>query len=221
MASFSSTLAVAALVALPLSGCGGDGDPQASIPESWTNVTEPIVGCTYNYQPMKAPQEMAKRTAFVVEGTIGRPRPGLLHFRKSGPPPRVETDIFPIEATRVLKPGNGRSRDITSRFGENPVFQVETGCAFRPPQRKAKLVSLSGRKALVYLVPHSRGMHAGRTGYGPAGQPRRLFQSASLEGFLVELASGDGVRDLELDQRYPGAELSQFLPDEPRFPPRN
>lgn len=35
----------------------------------------------------------------------------------------------------------------------------------------------------------------------------------------MELASKKGVRNLDLGQRFPGAELNDFLPDKRRFPP--
>ncbi|MDQ2621568.1 MAG: hypothetical protein M3Y45_00850 [Actinomycetota bacterium] len=170
------------VLALGVGGCGGDSDPEAvdvepaSSPASRLKVMEPIVGCTYDYQPMRGPRAMARVSDLVVRGTIGEPRPGLVAIRSDG-------------------------------------------CAFPPPRREAKLASFAGREVVAYLVRKADGItgYPGRVRYAE-GAPRPRFQEASLEGFLVELASGKGVRNLSLDERFPGSELTDFYPGREKFP---
>jgi hypothetical protein len=102
------------------------------------------------------------------------------------------------------------------------VVEVEISCAFPPPNRKAKLASLEGRKTVAYLV---KGPADGAKGYPGhvrylAGAPRPRYQEASPEGFLVDLASGEGVRNLSLGEQFRGADLADFYPNKGKFPPK-
>jgi hypothetical protein len=134
---------------------------------------------------------------------------------------RVETDIIPIEVTAVL--ANGQRLGAGSTTSSTPsLVEVEIGCAFPPPDRAAKLASLSGRQVVAYL---KRAPKDGRVGYPGNVQyagdpPRPRYQEASLEGFVLELASGGGVRNLSLGEQFRGAGLADFYPDQRRFPPK-
>lgn len=225
----------AVALALAVGGCGSGGSDQevqvtsspASPPGSTEepiftrfSTVEPIVGCTYDYQPMRGPRAMGRASDLVVRGTIGTPRPGLVAIRSDGSEGRVETDIVPIEVSSVLANGE--------RLGANPaassmpsLVEVEIDCAFPPPKREAKLASLEGRQAVAYLNkgPANRvKSFPGDVRYSN-GAPRPRYQEASVEGFLIDLASGNGVRNLSLGEKFPGAELTDFYPQHPGFPP--
>lgn len=226
---------VAVGLALTVGGCGSGGSEQevratsspASPPGSREEPTltrastvEPIVGCTYDYQPMKGPRAMARESDLVVRGTIGTPRPGLVAIRVDGSEGRIETDIVPIEVSSVLMNGE--------RLGVNPdtssmpsLVEVEIDCAFPPPKREAKLASLEGRQAVAYLNrgPANREKSfPGRVRYSNEA-PRPRYQEASVEGFLINLASGNGVRNLSLGETFPAADLTDFYPQQREFPP--
>lgn len=163
-----------------LAGCGDaepDGSPAPaeppSLPAARLDVREPIVGCTYDYQPLRGPRAMARAADLVVAGTVGRPRTGLTRIRKDGSLGFVETDIVPIEVNEILAGRRGR--------GPGTV----------PPSARLRY---------------------------PEGAPRPAFREASVEGTLLELAPGRGVRNLSLAERFPGAGLEEFGPDRPRFP---
>ncbi len=213
MKNFFGTMAVA-LGLTALAGCGGaDTEP--------SRATEPVVGCVLDYQPVSGPREIVSTSDLLVRGTIGEPREGIYPQRPDGSKGRVQTDIIPIEVDSMKLLGPAAERRSLRKFVNAPVIYVEISCAFAPPNRQEKLDSLAGREVLAYLVRSETAEPPGRLTYGPAGQPQPLFTEAGPEAFLMELASGQGVRDLMLDQRYPGAELDQFLPDQPRFPPRS
>lgn len=221
-----SGLAATTLI-LAVGGCGAGGSDQAapqggpSSPSSPPAVTEPIVGCTYDYQPMKGPRAIARRSDLVVRGTIGTPRPGLTAIRADGSPGRVETDIIPIRVSSVLT--NGERLGAGSANSSAPsLVEVELDCSFSPPHRAAKLASLEGRPTVAYLVNGPANGAKGFPGHVRYldGAPRPRFQEASLEGFLIELASGNGVRNVSLGERFRGSELSDFYPDRRKFPPR-
>jgi len=205
---------------LIVGGCGGD-ESEPVVPVSRSETKEPIVGCTYDYQPMRGPRAIARTSNLVVRGTIGTPRSGLTAIRADGSPGRVETDIIPIEVSSVL--ANGQRLRAGSTTSSMPsLVEVELGCSFPPPHREAKLTSLAGRQAVAYLV---KGPADGVKGYPGhvrylAGAPRPRYQEAALEGFLLELASGDGVCNLSLGEQFRGADLTDFYPDQREFPPK-
>lgn len=222
-----NALAAPAVALALLGGCGGPGtedqtapDKETSLPASRTATIEPMVGCIYDYQPMKGPRAMARAADLVVRGTIGRPRAGLVAIRRDGSRGRVETDIVPIEVTSVLAAGPSRADGDPPGVDVPATIEVEIGCAFPPPRREAKLASLAGRETIAYLVRDDGDGTSGSPGkvrYAQ-GAPDPRYREAALEGLLIELASGNGVRNLSLGERYPDADLEDFHPERPRFP---
>lgn len=208
---------------LLLGGCGSGGDQAAepsdqvsSVPQVPTEVEEPTLACVYDYQPMKGPKEMAGESDLVLRGTIGEPRPGLTVFRSDGTPGRVETEIIPIDVSTILKNGE-RLSEMEGGEPEPARVEVEISCPFRSPNEDAKRASLAGREVVAYLV-EGRPIPGQRRVRYAAGAPDPKFQEASVEGFLIELASGNGTRNLSLAEQFPGADLTDFYPDKPRFP---
>ncbi len=216
----SAVAGALALVVLGIAACGGESGVEYQLTSASPKAAEPTVPCAYDYEPASGPGEIASWSEILVRGTIARPRAGLFAVREDGSPGRVQTDVFPIKVKSLRALGGEVPPKQLDRFRKVSVIYVETGCAFAAPARQAKLAAFRGRRVLAYLVRADPGGKPGRTSYGTGGPPRPLFRQASLEGFLIELASGKGVRDLELNQRYPGAGLDQFLPAEDGFPPR-
>jgi len=54
----------------------------------------------------------------------------------------------------------------------------------------------------------------------PDSTPGPGKHSGEQMGFLLELASGDGVCNLSLGEQFRGADLTDFYPDQGEFPPK-
>lgn len=221
-----ATVVTAPVLTLTAGGCvGSDSESTGArtAVEARLDVVEPIVGCSLDCQPVKGPREMAGTSDLVVRGKIGEPRAGLVRYRHGGTKGRVETDIIPIEVDSLLWGGFGRDTGTSIPHFKPPLVELETGCAFPPPGRAAQLASLAGRQVVAYLI---RG-----TGRGPGefrdgtfhyaeGPPQPPVRETGPEGLLIEFASGKVVRNLDLNHRFPGADLTDFYPDRRRFPPK-
>lgn len=203
-ATFSAFL-VSAIV---LAGCGDDRS-EAARAESPSEFFEMLEGYSADYEPAKSPSELAEWSELVVGGKMVEVVQGRTFY--PGEPSESRTVVIVVEA-------DSSHKGALPEGSDGRVY-VEFDATYNRPAETYDRSLPRDADVLMYLVRASGGesdpIQDEKSGR-PDGQP--LWRFTNPQGFLVGVNDDEVVQAQDF-QKYPGASLEQFIPENEKYPP--
>ena len=202
------------MCALLLVGCATTAsipptEPQTEVPYSANDTVAAFRGLTYDYDPLRSPDELAKLSKIVVSGIVAQVQAGRTTKFPGNDEAKGSTSIVLVLANAKVITGELDA-------GGDGIVYIELPNPGRPDSAYYNKAFPTGASVAAYLVPAPDGLptegidvaiedpNAGR----PQGQP--LYLPANPQGLAIQFGAEDIVWPL-IGAQEPGR-ISETLP---------